>query len=263
MNQQKTLSAIPHINGLPLFGNLLDVRNDRLGLLLRISQECGAIGTFSLGLRKAVLINSSELVNEVLVERAASFEKPDFERIFLKPAFGNGLILSENTLNKRHRKFISPAFHKRHLSTYASVITSYTERIQFQWTEREPIDLVHEMARLMLWINSKLLFGVDLLDESSELGLALTIGQHHANAKFSALVPIPYSWPTPGNVRFRKAMTCLNATISCMIKERKHAREDQGDLLSMLLEARDEEDGSLLEDADVEIGLELLEPNGA
>lgn len=252
LSMSKTLSAIPHINGLPLFGNLFDVRHDRLGLLMRVSRHCGTIGTFALGPRKAVLVNSSELAGAVLVERAADFEKPDLERVFLEPAFGNGLILSENAINKRHRKLVAPAFHKRRLAAYADIIVSYTERIRQGWADGEAIDLAHEMMRLMLWINGKILFDVDLLDESSDLGMALTVGQHHANAKLGALVPIPYSWPTPGNVRFRKAMACLNGTISRMIEERRHFPGNREDLLSMLLQARDEEDGSLLDNAQVQ-----------
>lgn len=251
MSRQKTLAAIPRVSGLPLFGNLFAVRNDRLSLLMRVSQQCGAIGTFGLGSRRVVLINSSEFIEEVLVEHATDFDKPALERVFLQPAFGNGLILSEHATNKRHRKLIAPAFHKRCLSTYTDIIASYTQCILHQWMEGETVDFAHEMMRLMLWINGKILFDYDLLDESSELGMALTIGQQHANAKLSALLPTPYSWPTPGNVRFLQAMARLHAAISHIIEERKRSHADRDDLLSMLLEARDEEDGSSLDDIQV------------
>jgi cytochrome P450 len=251
MSSQRTLTDIPHVRGLPLLGNLLAVRNDRLRFLLQIGQQCGSIGTFSLGLRRAVLINSSELIEEVLVKRAADFNKPDLERIFLQPAFGNGLILSEHGLNKKHRKFISPSFHKHRLGMYADIIVSYTRHILRYWREGEEIDLASEMMRLMLWINGKILFSSDLLDESCELGRALVIGQHYANAKLGSLVPTPYSWPTFGNVRFSRAIARLHTTIIRMIEERKHAAMSQDDLLSLLLEARDEEDGSSLSDIQI------------
>jgi cytochrome P450 len=251
MSHRRTLKAIPHVNGLPLFGNLFAVRHDRLGLLLRVSQQCGAIGTFGLGPRRAVLINSSELIDEVLVEHATDFDKPALERVFLQPAFGDGLILSEHATNKKHRKLIAPAFHKRRLSAYTDIIAGYTQRILHQWAEGETVDFANETMRLMLWINGKILFDYDLLDESSELGKVLTIAQQQANAKLGALLPTPYSWPTPGNVRFRQAMARIHATISHTIEERKRSLADRDDLLSMLLEARDGEDGSSLDDIQV------------
>ena len=251
MRCQKSLADIPRVSELPILGNLFAVRNDRLGLLMRVSQQCGDIGTFGLGPRRVVLINSSEFINEVLIKQADDFDKPALERIFLQPAFGNGLILSENATNKRHRKLVAPAFHKRRLSVYTDIIASYTQRILHEWVEGEIIDFAHEMMRLMLWINGKILFDYDLLDKSSELGKALTIGQQHANAKLGALLPTPYSWPTPGNVRFLQAIACLHSTISHIIEERKRSHSERDDLLSMLLEARDEVDGSPLDDIEV------------
>jgi cytochrome P450 len=250
MSHLRTLADIPHVSGLPVFGNLFAFRHDRLDLLMRVSQQCSPIGTFALGPRKVVLINSPELVSEVLVERATDFDKPELERMCLRPAFGDGFILSEHVTNKQHRRLIAPAFHRSRLTAYAEIIAGYTERIVRYWEEGGTVDLVQEMMRLMLWINGKLLFGTDLLDESSELGRALAIGQHYANAKLGALLPIPYSWPTPGNTRFLKAMARLHATVSRMIEDRR-SLSDQDDLLSMLLAARDDEDGGFLDDIQV------------
>ena len=47
--------------------------------------------------------------------------------------------------------------------------------------------------------------------------------------------------PLPHVRRFRRAKERLDETIYRIIEERRGSREDRGDLLSMLLSARDEE----------------------
>lgn len=103
MNTGVSLSTIPRLRGLPLIGNLLDVRHDFLTLLLRLSRECGNIGIFRIGQRSIVFLNSTELVHAVLVEHAYDFEKTPNMHTYMGPMVGIGgqitsLILSASIL---------------------------------------------------------------------------------------------------------------------------------------------------------------------
>ncbi len=71
------------------------------------------------------------------------------------------------------------------------------------------------------------------------------------DANFSAPIPIPLSWPTPKNRQFRQARVRLDTTVYQMITERRQAATDRGDLLSMLLEVHDDDDGSFMTDQQV------------
>jgi cytochrome P450 len=67
---------------------------------------------------------------------------------------------------------------------------------------------------------------------------------------------IPYSeWlqklPLPQTRRFNSARNTLNSVIYGIIDERRRSGEDKGDLLSMLLAARDEDDGGTMTDEQV------------
>jgi cytochrome P450 len=242
---------LPTMPRLPVLGNLLDLRRDRLGFLLRMSQQCGDIGCFHAGPRQVIFLNTPELITTVLVQEADSFEKTPNVRNYLGPVLGNGLLTSLNAFHKRQRKLIAPAFQHRRVAGYASIMTDYAERTQATWRDGATIDIAQEMMRLTLAIVSKTLFDTELGGEADELGEALTVAMHYTIDRFSAVVQIPDSWPTPHKRGFQRARARLDATIYALIEERRRFGDDRGDLLSMLLSAQDEDDGSFMTDLQV------------
>ena len=243
--------AIPVYPGLPLLGNLLEFRFRRLELIMRVSKQCGDIGVFQLGPRTIVMLNTSELIHEALVDHAYDFEKTPNLRIYGQPLLGNGLLTSENEFHKRQRKLVAPAFQYRRIAAYADVMVNYSERIQQEWADGATIDVAREMMRLTLWIVGKTLFDAEVLDEAEDLGKAITVAMHRFSTEMSTIVHIPYAWPVPLNQRVHKAVARLNATVYQMIEERRSSGKDRGDLLSMLLAARDEDDRSFMTDKQV------------
>jgi cytochrome P450 len=248
------VSAIEHPYAapqLPVLGNLLDLRRDSLGFFLGLSRRCGDVGYFHAGPRRVVFVNSPELINTVLVQHADNFEKTPNMRNYLGPVLGNGLLTSLNAFHKRQRKLIAPAFQHRHVAGYADIMAGYAERIQAGWSDGATIDIALEMMRLTLAIVSKTLFDTELGREADEIGEALTVAIRYTIDKFSALVQVPSTWPIPGNRSFRRARARLDATIYALIDERRRSGDDHGDLLSMLLSAQDEDDGSFMTDLQV------------
>jgi cytochrome P450 len=59
---------------------------------------------------------------------------------------------------------------------------------------------------------------------------------------------LPASWPTRRNRKFARAKQLLDAMVFTLIDERRRSGEDRGDLLSMLLRARDEDTGEGMSD---------------
>ncbi len=66
-----------------------------------------------------------------------------------------------------------------------------------------------------------------------------------ALAQLSSIVPVPPFVPTPTNLRNRRAVAQLDAILYRIIRERRAAGDDRGDLLSMLLATQDEDGGSM------------------
>ncbi len=242
--------SLPRLPGLPVLGNLVDFRRGFLDLIQRVA-ELGPAAQFRAGTRPITLLNASEFAHGVLVEQADAFEKSPRSLAALSPVLGNGLLTSLNAPHKRQRKLVAPAFQHRRITAYANVMAEYAEQSQRQLQDGAELDVTREMMSLTLRIVGKTLFDADVLHEAEELGRALTTVQQWSTSQFAAFFPIPLSWPTPGNRRFRAALARLDATVYRIIADRRSSGEDRGDLLSMLLRAQDQDDRTFMTDQQV------------
>lgn len=244
-------TPIPSLPSWPLLGNVFALRNERLKLLLRISQQFGDIGAFHFGPLIVPVLNSPEFIRQVLVEQGSTFEKTATVRALGTPVLGNGIFLSEGEEHRRQRKLLAPLFHHRRVLDYAETMTACASRLLDRWKEGETLNLADEMMRLTLWIISNVLFDADVSGEEHDLGDALTFTFQYFAAAVTNPLRLPLSWPTPQNRRVQQALTRINTTIYRMIEERKQREEKQNDFLSALLWARDEEQGTSLSDRQV------------
>jgi cytochrome P450 len=236
----KTLADIPVVSGKALSGNLFDFRDERLELQRRIYEECGDIGVFRLGPVKVVMISSAELAQQVLVENDESFVKSPGLRKFARPLLGNGLLTSDRDAHKKQRKLMAGAFQHKRIAAYAEVMTQYSERLCSTWSEGQVVDMKEEMMRLTLAIVGKTLFDADVTQDAHQVGEALETAMRYTMESVSSVVNFPLSWPTPKNLRTRRAIAALDRIIYRIIEERRSSGKDSGDVLSMLLLARDE-----------------------
>jgi len=239
-------TPIPSLPSWPLVGNVFALRNERLKLLQQISHQFGDIGAFHFGPSPVPLLNSPELVRQVLVDQSAAFEKTATVRALGTPVLGNSVFLSEGEEHRCQRRLLAPHFQHSRVSHYSEIMTNCTSRLQETWEEGAIINLADEMMRLTLWIISKVLFDADVSGKERELGEVLTYTFRHFADAVTNPLRLPQSWPTPANRRARQAIARVNATIYRMIEERRRSSEDRGDFLSTLLHAQDEEHASSL-----------------
>lgn len=240
----------PHrIGGLPLLGSLIAFRRDRLALLERAA-AMGDVVALELGVMPAVLVTSPQLAHEVLATRAADSVQAPTLRIVGEPLLGRGVLTAEGADHVRQRRLLAPAFSAKRVAAYAREMVSGTERAVARWDDSATIDVTAEMMKLTLAIAARVLFSADIEGEASSFGRALTVAMETVLELGNALVPLPSSWPTPGNRRLRRAVGRLDRTARRIIDERRMPRAggDRGDVLSMLLAATDA-DGRGMSDA--------------
>src|SRR5512139_2274126 len=108
--------GIPAVPGLPVLGNLVAFRRDRLALNDEAAR-LGPIARLSLGPVPVYVISCADLAHEVLVDQAASFKK-SIGMQALRPLLGDGLLSADGELHRRHRKLLAPAFAPRRLAGY-------------------------------------------------------------------------------------------------------------------------------------------------
>jgi cytochrome P450 len=166
-----------------------------------------------------------------------------------KRLLGEGLLTSEGEFHLRQRRLAQPAFHRQRIAGYAATMVEYADRACDQWRAGETRDVAREMMRLTLAIAGKTLFDANVEGEADEIGKALTTTFDLFNTLTLPFRQLLERLPLPASKRFLKARERLDATIYRIINERRASGEDRGDLLSMLIAARDEEgDGSGMTD---------------
>jgi cytochrome P450 len=130
-------------------------------------------------------------------------------------------------------------------------MVEFAEETSDNWRDRETLDIDREMMHLTLRIVGKTLFSANVEDDADAVGKAMT----SMTTLFNFLL-LPFSeWlqklPLPHSKRFKSARGTLDSVIYAIINDRRRSGENKGDLLSMLLNAQDEDDGSVMTDEQV------------
>jgi cytochrome P450 len=234
-----------------LAGNLTDFHRDQLGFYAVCAREYGDVVSVRLGPRRALLIYHPEAIEEVLVTRSRDFVKSPGVRL-LRPLLGDGLLLSEGDLWLRQRRLVQPAFHRQRVAAYGDVMTAFAARRLEAWRDGDILDVHAEMLALTQAIVAKTLFDADVSDVADAVVQASAVLMQDFGARLWSLLQLLPTWiPTPANVKAHRAIGRLNEVVYRMIAARRQRPEDRGDLLSILLDAQDAQDGSRMSDRQV------------
>ncbi len=221
------------------------MRRDLLSFYVHCAREFGDVTLLRIGLKPMYLLSHPDLIEEVLVTQHRNFIKHYALRMN-QTLLGNGLLTSNGDFWLRQRRLAQPAFHRDRLAAYAEFMTAYAERLAASWRDGEVRDLHKDMTRLTLEIIVKTLFNADASDKTRDVSEALTEAMANFNSRFFSVLRIPESIPTPSNLWLRRAVRRLDAILYGFIKDRR-GDGAFSDLLSLLLEAKDE-DGSQMTD---------------
>jgi cytochrome P450 len=234
-----------------LLGSLFELRRDPLSFMTRVAREYGDVVRLRVGLADAYLVSHPDYVKEVLVTQQHSFKK-GLGLEWAKSLVGEGLLTSYGDVHRRQRRLIQPSFHRQRIQAYGKTMVHYAEHRRDRWRSGQEIDLHEEMTALTMAIVAEALFGALVEGESREIGEALTTIVDlfpRFTLPFARLLQL---LPLPSNRRFARALARLDDTVYRLIAEGRRSGEDRGDLLSMLLAARDEEvDGGGMTDREL------------
>ena len=227
--------------------NLWAFRRDPLGFLLEARRHYGDIMSFRLGPERVVLLAHPEHIRDVLVTQHRTFTKARRGEV-AKQFLGEGLFNSEGEVHHRQRRLMQPAFHRQEIARYADVMTTYGEQLSQQWQDGQTFDMAQAMMRVTLAIAGKALFHVDVEADAQDIGKSITTLMHYAprlNLPFARLLT---RLPVPSTLRLRQAQRYLSMVIHRIIADRRQHGTHTDDVLSMLVNAQDEDDGTGMTD---------------
>ncbi|MDF2693928.1 MAG: cytochrome [Labilithrix sp.] len=229
--------------GHPVLGHLSTFRTDRVGMLLRLVKSHPDIVELPMGLvRRAVVVSSPALANEVLSAKQASFVKAPGLSIFLRPVLGDGLLTSEHEMHERQRRLLAPAFAPKRIAAYADTMAERAERFAAKLASGESLDIAESMMRLTFDIVGKTLFDAEVGTDAEVVGQSLTTAMEVSMGQLGSFLPLPPMIPSPQNMKYRRAVGRLDEVIYRIIRARRLEGGDRGDVLSMLLSAKDDDD---------------------
>ena len=204
-----------------------------------------------------VFINDPEYIREVLINQAPAFVKERTVRR-MKVLLGEGLITADDPIHMRQRKIAAPAFHRQRIAAYAGQIAELAGARARSWQTGQEIDIAAASMELSLEIVARTLFDLQVTDDirsiNNEVNTIMDL--------YNFIVAFPrledfLHLPIPGIVKFRRSRARLDAIVNRIIRERRSEMEaqsaalapgekapDRGDLLSMLLASRYEDDGT-------------------
>ena len=239
----------PGPRGHLLLGTYRQIQQDPLKFMLETSQQYGDAVRFRFFINwYGYMFLNPDHNKHILQDNNRNYTKEHPVFLALRPLVGMGLLTNDGDSWRRQRRLAQPAFHHKRIAGFGEIMTGAAletlERWQ-PWIEKgQPVEIGREMARLALQVVSKSLFSLDASGEADSVGGAFTF----ANKYIAESSARPFSaylmgLPTPGNRRLRSAIQTLDRVVYKIIDDRRQNKVETGDLLEMLMSARDEETG--------------------
>jgi cytochrome P450 len=224
----------------------LAFRRNPLKFFADTQRTYGDIARFTFGPQEIFLVSHPDWIEDVLVTSAKKFQKGvALQRA--KRLLGEGLLTSEGKQHLKQRRTIQPLFHRQHVQGFADAMVSHASRWRDGVKAGGTIDMASEMAGLTLAIVGETLFSSNVQGDADEVREALEAAFQTFGIVFLPGLEYFEKLPLPVFKRLRTARARLDRVIHRVIEDRRGGGSSdppKGDLVSMLLAARDPENPS-------------------
>lgn len=236
--------AVPGPRSLNPLKSALAFRHAPLQFLAELQKHYGDIAQFCLVVWPTVFINHPDYIKHVLQDNHSNYDKDVHLFQIARPLIGNGLVSAVGGKDwLRQRRLVQPVFHRQRIAALGTLMTDTTNVMLQQWDtyarERQVFDIAEEITNLTLQIISKSLFNVEMSAKTNSFCQAFSQVTAFLIDYFYMPFP-PLFIPTPRSRCFWSAIQTMDTVVYEIICNRRQQQEDVGDLLSMLLNAVDE-----------------------
>jgi cytochrome P450 len=220
-----------------------------LPLLLDMYERFGPVFTIRVFHGNVVFMLGPEANHYVTVSHADNFRWREGHMGELIPLLGDGLLTIDGDFHRRSRKAMLPVFHRERIAKSAVTIFEEARAAVDELPGGGRFDLYHWTRRLALRIAMRALFGLDPGRAGRGFDAARAFEDALAFYSRDYFLQIARGPGSPWR-RMHKARAALDRLILEEIARRRTTGERGDDLLSLLLDTRDDE-GHALDDAHV------------
>lgn len=252
LDHQKAPSAAS-VTPLSMLSFFNQLNADFLGYLESGFREHGDFYRIDVLGKPTFMAHQPDHLHEILVTKSDEFQKNrDYTdpRQGLARFFGNGLLTSNGDFWKKQRRLVAPTLHSKRIGSYAAIMAEETAAMLEGWQDGAVIDVAHAMTHATLQIVSRALFSLEIGADGQRIGAIMSEIQEYVGSSNTIEALLPPWIPTPRRSREAASKRELNTIVYRIIDEWKRTGLDRGDLLSMLLLARDD-DGQPMTDEQV------------
>ncbi|MBE9013527.1 cytochrome P450 [Pseudanabaenaceae cyanobacterium LEGE 13415] len=221
---------------------------DPIGYMERAAQQHPDI--FSAGLlsgQHLVFVNHPQAIQEILTNDRKRFVAPGEANRILAPLIGDAsVIMLSGDRHKRRRQLLMPPFHGERMRAYGDLICQLAEKVMSQHSIAQPFNARSTMQEISLQVILEAVFGVTEGERVEPIRSAITqMCDLFHNPLSASFLFFPWmqrdlgAWMPWG--RFVRDRSKIDTLLYAEIADRRQQdNRDRVDILSMLLEARDE-----------------------
>lgn len=211
-------------------------------------------------IRHLLMVNDPEGVRHILLDNANNYVKSDQAVKRVRPVAGNGLLTAEGASWKFQRRTAAPIFQMRKVAGFTPEMTAATEAMLSRWSalgDGAVVDIGAEMMRLTFDIISRTVFSNEITTDYGKIAHSMaTYLDNLGRITIPDVMGLPGWVPTPGRLRARPAINFFRNELGALIDRRREriTRDPANapdDLLTLLLTAKDPEEGALFSEAEV------------
>lgn len=243
------MSSLPEVKGLPILGSV-DFAQDPLLFFEKSFQENGNTFRYKILNRKLIGTRDPKWLDHAFVKNQKIYTK-DFSMKQIGIALGRGLLTNTGESWMRQRRLAQPAFYKKRLDTMIDIMEDLTDdhigRLK-QLPKGSKIFIDREMMTLTAAIALKTLFGEDMTEDMKLVQHEMAEIQEYLIKRIRRPLFTIFTHLDGSYRDFSKKMERIDSIIYRIIDEKRKHNRSENDLVTMLMEARDEDTGEAMPD---------------
>lgn len=222
-----------------------------LGLVRELWHLHGDVFQVRIGPRTLVIALHPDAVEHVSVSHRHNYDKRASYDPVRRYLLGQGLVASTGELWRRQRRLMAPFFTPRSVQAYAALMLRDGERLVERWRGLArgdgEVEMSEEMTLVTASIILKAMFSSETIESITQMkdavGTMIAFVDNQAT-----LLRLPLWLPTAKNRRYLAARALVHRSIAGLIDRRRATPEAErpDDLLSRLMQARDDETGQAM-----------------